>query len=172
MAELNPFNFMATKVFFLNKDKISPYKIPWRPRGGVDLWLYSFFNIGAGSGWVVNATPQPLYARERPDAHCIGGWVGCRVVLDGAENLAPSGFELWTVQPIAIPYTVYDIPALFSVYEGIFLNSWVATNLDTTYIKWKHNHSIVLISFMIHVLKYWRNWYKLWWWSLHWNSFS
>ena len=33
-------------------------------------------------GWVVNATPRPLYARERPGAHCIGGWVGPRAGLD------------------------------------------------------------------------------------------
>jgi len=23
----------------------------------------------------VNATPRPLYSRERPSTHCIGGWV-------------------------------------------------------------------------------------------------
>ena len=34
-------------------------------------------------GWVVNATLRPLYPRERPGAHCIGGWVGLRVGLDG-----------------------------------------------------------------------------------------
>jgi len=25
--------------------------------------------------WVVNATPRPIYPRERPGTHCIGGWV-------------------------------------------------------------------------------------------------
>jgi hypothetical protein len=34
-------------------------------------------------GWVVNATPRPLYLRERPGTHCIGGWVGPRAGLDG-----------------------------------------------------------------------------------------
>jgi len=33
-------------------------------------------------GWVVNATPRPLYPREKPGTHCIGGWVGPRAVLD------------------------------------------------------------------------------------------
>jgi hypothetical protein len=28
--------------------------------------------------WVVNATPRPLYPRQRPGTHCIGGWVGPR----------------------------------------------------------------------------------------------
>ena len=34
-------------------------------------------------GWVVNATPRPLYPQERPGTHCIGGWVGPRAGLDG-----------------------------------------------------------------------------------------
>jgi hypothetical protein len=33
-------------------------------------------------GWVVNATPRPLYPRERPGTHCIGGWVGPKADLD------------------------------------------------------------------------------------------
>ena len=33
-------------------------------------------------GWVVNATPRPLYPREIPGTYCIGGWVGPRAVLD------------------------------------------------------------------------------------------
>jgi hypothetical protein len=33
-------------------------------------------------GWAVNATPRPFYPRERPGAHCVGGWVGPRVGLE------------------------------------------------------------------------------------------
>jgi hypothetical protein len=33
-------------------------------------------------GWVVDATPRPVYPRERPGTHCIGGWVGPRASLD------------------------------------------------------------------------------------------
>ena len=33
-------------------------------------------------GWVVNATPCPLYRRERPGTLCTGGWVGPRAGLD------------------------------------------------------------------------------------------
>ena len=51
---------------------------------------YSFFYFGARWEWVVNATPRPLYPRERPGTHCTGGWMGLtRLVLLGAENLAP-----------------------------------------------------------------------------------
>ena len=40
-------------------------------------------------GWVVNATPRPLYPRESPCAHCIGGWVGLRAGLDGCGKSRP-----------------------------------------------------------------------------------
>jgi len=36
--------------------------------------------------WVVNATPRPLYPRESPGTHCIGGRVDPSAGLDGFEN--------------------------------------------------------------------------------------
>jgi hypothetical protein len=44
-------------------------------------------------GWVVNATPRPLYPRESPGTHSIGGWVKPRAGLEGPENLAPTGIR-------------------------------------------------------------------------------
>ena len=35
-------------------------------RGGVNVYLYSFFNLGARWGWVANATPKPLYPSLPP----------------------------------------------------------------------------------------------------------
>ena len=32
---------------------------------------------------MVNATPRPLYSRERPGTYCLGDWVGPRAGLDG-----------------------------------------------------------------------------------------
>ena len=53
-------------------------------------------------GWLVNATSRPLYARERPGTHCIGGWVDRRAGLDGCEKSRPHpGFDPRTVQPVA-----------------------------------------------------------------------
>jgi len=41
-------------------------------RGKVEL--YSFFNLGARWGWVVNATPKLLYTLgNRSATHCIKG---------------------------------------------------------------------------------------------------
>ena len=55
---------------------------------------------------VVNATPRPLYFRERPGTYCVGGWVGSRAGLDrcGKSRSSP-GFDPWTVQPVASRYT-------------------------------------------------------------------
>ena len=57
-------------------------------------------------GWVVNATPQPLYPRESSGTQCRGGWVGPRAGLDGIEKSGPPpGFDPRTVQPVASRYT-------------------------------------------------------------------
>ena len=61
---------------------------PRRPWGGVEVQLYFFFNLDT-SGWMFNATPRPLYPRERPDTHCIVGWVGPRTGLDGCGESRP-----------------------------------------------------------------------------------
>jgi len=44
-------------------------------------------------GWVVNDTPRPLYPRERPGTHCIGGWVGHRAGLNGCGRSLPTGIR-------------------------------------------------------------------------------
>jgi len=56
-----------------------------------------------GGGWVVNATPRPLYPQERPGTHCIGGWV--------RKISPPPGFYPRTVQLVANRYTDYANPA-------------------------------------------------------------
>jgi len=53
-------------------------------------------------GWDVNVTPRPLYPRQRPGTHCIGGRVGPRACLDGCGKSRPQpGFDPRTVQPVA-----------------------------------------------------------------------
>jgi len=68
----------------------SPHNRPRRPVRGVEVYLYSFFNLGVRWVWVVNSTPRPLYPQERPGTHCRGGCVGPRSFWTGAENLTPS----------------------------------------------------------------------------------
>jgi len=58
-------------------------------------WRYSstLSLTSALDGWMVNATPRPLYPRERPGTHCTGGWVGPRAGLDGCGKSFPTGFR-------------------------------------------------------------------------------
>jgi hypothetical protein len=63
-------------------------------------------------GWVFNATPRPIYPRERFGTHCIAGWLGPRAVLDGCgKSRSPPGFDPRIVQSVANGYTVCAIPA-------------------------------------------------------------
>ena len=52
---------------------------------------------------MVNVTSRPLYPRERPSTHCIGGWVGLTAGLDGCGKSRPHGNsipELYSVRII------------------------------------------------------------------------
>jgi hypothetical protein len=52
-------------------------------------------------GWVVNATPLPLYPRERPGTHCIRGGVGPRAGLSGrGKSRPPTGFKTKTSEEV------------------------------------------------------------------------
>ena len=56
--------------------------------------------------WVVNATPRPLYPRDRPGTHSTGGLVGTSFGLDGCiKSRLPPGSDPRTVHPIASRYT-------------------------------------------------------------------
>ena len=66
---------------------------PRRPRGGVGVQLYYFFNLGARWGYVVRDTPRPLYPWETTGTHCVEGWVGPTAGLDGRGKFAPTGIR-------------------------------------------------------------------------------
>jgi len=52
-------------------------------------YRYSFIlSLTSALGWVVNATLRPLYRREIPGTHSIGGWVTPGPVWMGAVNIA------------------------------------------------------------------------------------
>ena len=64
---------------------------------GAEVQFYSFFNLGARLGWVVNATPRPLYPRGKKPVPLVqvAGWAPGSV-WTGAENLAsPPGFFIF-----------------------------------------------------------------------------
>ena len=74
--------------------------------------------------WVVNAKPQPLYPRERPGTHCIGGWLGGPQGRSGrVRKILPTpGFDPRTVQPVASRYTDWAIPAHACSFDEIKLS--------------------------------------------------
>ena len=55
--------------------------------------------------------PAALPPGKWTGVNCIGGWVGNRTGLDGAENIASTGFDPGTVQPVESGYTDWAIPA-------------------------------------------------------------
>jgi hypothetical protein len=57
-------------------------------------------------GWVVSATPRPLYRRERNTVPIVqeAGWAP-EPVWKGADNPAHPGFDPWTFQFVASLYT-------------------------------------------------------------------
>ena len=44
---------------------------------------------GLYGGWVVNATPRPLYPRERSGTHCLGGWEDPRGRSGRVQKISP-----------------------------------------------------------------------------------
>ena len=77
---------------------------------GVEVQLYSYFNLGARCGWVVNAKPRPLYLRET-DLERIAQRLGGLQGRSGRVRKIslPPGFDPRTLQPVASSYTDYAI---------------------------------------------------------------
>jgi hypothetical protein len=101
-----------TKQWRTCKGKVHPRTAHEAPGGGGRGTALLFLNLGGKRGWVVNATPRPLYPREPSGTHCIGGWVGPRAGQDGCrKSRPPPEFDPRTVQPVASRYTDWVIPA-------------------------------------------------------------
>jgi hypothetical protein len=68
----------------------SKVKVPCNRPQRAQRWSRSIalliLDLGARKGWVVSTTPQSLFPRQRPGAHCTRGWVGPRSGLDVCEK--------------------------------------------------------------------------------------
>ena len=73
-----------------------------------------FFNLSVRRGWVVKATPRPLYSRERPGTPFYRRMGGSQGRSERVRKIsAPPGFDPRTIQPVASRYTDY---ANFTTY--------------------------------------------------------
>jgi len=82
-----------------NPYKSSQWKRTGRTRGGADF-ISTLTLTSKKMGWVVNATPSPLYLRERTGTNCMGGCVGPRAGLDRCGKSRHNwDSTLRTVQP-------------------------------------------------------------------------
>ena len=82
-------------------------------------------------GWMVNATPRPLYHREKRGTHCIGGWVGPRAGLDGCgKPHCPPGFDSRTAQSVASRCTDWAIRPTWSWRQYEFWKRRYPTSND------------------------------------------
>ena len=81
------FSNKVTSVTYIcnvqSKGKVQAVTCHERQRGGVQVLLLSFFNVGARWGWGQRHAPTALPARKRHGIHCTGGWVDNRAGLDG-----------------------------------------------------------------------------------------
>jgi len=78
---------------------------------GIDVQLYSFFNLDARWEWVVNTTSRPLNPREKPGIHGAGSSVNPRDGRDwsGKSRLLRDSIpEPPSPQLVAIPTTLYQ----------------------------------------------------------------
>ena len=85
---------MGTNIMRIFKWTNSPQYRTSKLREGVEVQLYSSFNLDAGWWWVVNATPRSLYAQERDPLPVIqeAGWAP-GPVWKCAENLSPNEIQ-------------------------------------------------------------------------------
>jgi len=71
---------------------------------------------------VVNATPRPLYPRERPGPRCVGGWEGLRAGLDRCRKTRPHWDSTsGPSSPLTSRYTDYAIEYNYSFHQPIIL---------------------------------------------------
>jgi hypothetical protein len=86
----------------------NPGAVKFPPRTGHEEpeGKYSFFNLGVKCGWVVNATPRPLYPRGKT-RYPLYGRLGEPQGRSGRVRKIsrPPGFDIRTVQPVTSRYT-------------------------------------------------------------------
>jgi hypothetical protein len=76
-------NWLVHTLFQHTVGRLRSFYRPRRPLGRVDILLYSVVRPRYWKGVRSQRhAPAAFYPRERPGAHCTGGWVGPSAGLD------------------------------------------------------------------------------------------
>ena len=131
------------------KVKSSLCNRPWRLRGEVEVYLYSFFNL-AGK-WGGLSTPRPdRFPLQWPYIHCIWGWVDPRASLDWWGRSCPHWDSIpQTVQPVATRCTDYAIPT----HQSQSLNGHTQTRTHTHTHTHSNHTSFPFTERRVHLIK-------------------
>ena len=89
-ASVERIRYAGSSVYAV-KNKVLPRTGHEGPEGEQRYNYTLSLTSALDGGWVVNATPRPLYPRERRGTPCTGGWVGPRAGLDGCRKSRPTG---------------------------------------------------------------------------------
>ena len=85
---------LSISCMAVQRDKVHPRTGHEGPDGEYMYSCTLSLTSAIGGEWVVNATPMPLYPRERPCTHCIEGWLGPRARLEGSRKIRlPTGIR-------------------------------------------------------------------------------
>ena len=83
-----------------------------------------FLDYGNRRGWVVSVTPRPLFTPEKTRYPLCRKLGGLRAGMDRCgKSRPPLGFDPRTVQPVAIRYTDWAIPAHLPEVTFTYLNT-------------------------------------------------
>jgi hypothetical protein len=90
----------ALPLISYKNDKVHP-RTGHRDPEGEQRYNYSFFNLNARCGWVINATPRPLYPHKTryPLYRSLGGLQGWFGLVRKISTLP--GFDPRTVEAVA-----------------------------------------------------------------------
>jgi hypothetical protein len=101
--------FVTFSVLCKEKPKSSPKNSLRRPKGGIELYLYSFFNLSVRWGRLSTSHPGCFTLEKDPVPIVWEAGLATGTVWIGAEILTPPppppGFDPRTVQPVASRYT-------------------------------------------------------------------
>jgi len=91
-------NISSEQITAYSHSVSSKVKFTLRPamkaQMGKKWYGYSYFNISARWGWMVNTMPWLLHPWEWPSTHCVEGWVSHRAGLEGCGKSTPMG--IWS----------------------------------------------------------------------------